>query len=158
MGFVNERISAEDAEKYGLESIDQSYMSRTRARSWTIDRDRNMYLRNVAAEREERQGYQTWNFYWNGDLIEFVQYVSDIAKNPDRTWAKATWNIERYGILDRSRRKEFLAREDQFFDILREALMVYQLGGVFMKEPFDQFEVTIKVDPAFLAWRSKRND
>lgn len=157
MSFVNERISTEDVEKYGLEAIDRSYMGRTRARDWTIDKEREIYLRNVASEREERQGFETWNFYWQGDLIEFVAHVSDIVKTPDRTSAKITWNIERYGILDQSRRKEFLAKEVQFFALLKEALMAYQLGGVFMKKPFDEFEVTIKVDPAFLIWRSKRN-
>lgn len=157
MGFVNERISAGDAEKYGLAEIDQQYFGRTRARDWTIDRDREIYLRHVASEREERQGFVTWNFFWSGDLIEFVAHASDIYDSPDRTFGKITWNIERYGILDQSRRKEFLAREDEFFVLLKEALMVYQLGGIFMKKPFENFEVTIKVDPAFLVWRSKRN-
>ncbi|PKO26660.1 MAG: hypothetical protein CVU36_23505 [Betaproteobacteria bacterium HGW-Betaproteobacteria-9] len=110
---------------------------------------------SFAAEREERHGFETWNFYWAGDLIEFVAHASDIEDRQDRSYAKITWNIERYGILDQSKRKDFLAHEDEFFVILKEALMVYRLGGVFMKKPFDEFEVTIKVDPAFPIWWSR---
>ncbi|PKO26661.1 MAG: hypothetical protein CVU36_23510 [Betaproteobacteria bacterium HGW-Betaproteobacteria-9] len=153
MSFVNEKISLEDRIKFNIDGINDTYHRRNL--DWTIDRDRSIYLREVAADREERQGYVTWNFCWNGELIEMVMYTSDISEDP--ATPGVTWNIERYGILDQSKRKDFLAHEDEFFVILKEALMVYQLGGVFMKKPFDKFEVTIKVDPAFLIWRSKRN-
>jgi len=48
MAFVNEHIPQEDVEKYGLESIDKNFIvGGTNSRAWTIDRERNIYLRNV---------------------------------------------------------------------------------------------------------------
>lgn len=155
MGFVNERISAEDAEKYGIIQINKGYLCSHL--DWTIDRDRCCYLRAVLYEREERQGYITWNFFWRGDLIEFVAHASDIYASPDRTFGKITWNIERYGVLDQSKRKEFLEHEKEFFGVLKEAFSAVQLGGLPKAKPFDEFEVIIEVNPAFLVWRSKRN-
>jgi len=46
MGFVNERISAEDAEKYGIDEINKDFiMGAGAAWYWTIDREKNAYFR-----------------------------------------------------------------------------------------------------------------
>lgn len=155
MSFVNERISAEDRINFDIDRINKTYL-RNRL-DWTVDRDRNSYLREVSSGREERQGYDTWNFYWNGDLIELVMYSSDIQKNQEHERARITWNIERYGIIDQTKRDAFLARKDEFFTILKEALTAYQLGGAFMQKSFDHFDVEIKVDPAFEASKGKHH-
>ena len=49
MPFINEFISEADVDKYGLKAIDEKVIvGGTRARDWTIDRERGIYLRNVA--------------------------------------------------------------------------------------------------------------
>lgn len=70
MAFVNEFIPKEDLEKYGIEEIDKQFIvGGTHARDWTIDRERNMYLRRVARGREELRNLSTWTFLWNDKLL-----------------------------------------------------------------------------------------
>ena len=73
MAFVNEFIPPEDVEKYGIKAIDEKFVvGRTRARDWTIDRDRDIYLRNVAmgaGADPDFRNQTTWTFYWHGDLL-----------------------------------------------------------------------------------------
>lgn len=67
MSFVNEFIPAEDVDKYGLKEIDKHFIvGGTNARDWTIDRDRDIYLRNVANGREDWRNQTKWTFYWRG--------------------------------------------------------------------------------------------
>lgn len=54
LAFVNERISAEDAEKYGLDAINEHFfMGAGGVRLWTIDREKNVYLRRMKSNQEE---------------------------------------------------------------------------------------------------------
>lgn len=70
MAFVNEYICDDDYKKYDIEKIDEGYVvGGTSSNSWTIDRDRDVYLRSVARGREEFSHWSTWTLYWHGDLI-----------------------------------------------------------------------------------------
>lgn len=65
--FVNEYITPEDAEKYHLAEIDAQFRGGSESRDWTIDRERDIYLRNLSWEREEEARYEGyWTFYWKG--------------------------------------------------------------------------------------------
>ena len=68
MAFVNEKIPEADFEKYGLRKIDYELLSigKTYSRDWTIDRVRDIYLREVAMGRDEESHLSTWTFYWKG--------------------------------------------------------------------------------------------
>ena len=79
MAFVNEEIPEADVEKYGLEKIDNELLSigKTYSRSWTIDRARDIYLREVAVGRDEESSISTWTFYWKGELIWFKREMID---------------------------------------------------------------------------------
>lgn len=73
MAFVSEFISSDDIARYDILSIDSKFLvGGTRARDWVIDRDREIYLRNVAhgggGESEIRNQTQ-WTFYWRGELL-----------------------------------------------------------------------------------------
>ena len=75
MTFVNERISPEDVEKYQIEKINRLVVGgvddRTRP-SWTIDRERNIYLRclcNQIGDEHCPTGLIAWNFFWKGYLF-----------------------------------------------------------------------------------------
>jgi hypothetical protein len=64
MPFVNERIPAEDFETYQLREIDKHHVvGGVNARTWTVDRERGMYLRLVANGREEFSHEMEWTFY-----------------------------------------------------------------------------------------------
>jgi hypothetical protein len=77
MAFVNEYIPETDVKKYDLEEIDKSLFGRgrTSSRDWTIDRDRDIYLRHVASGRDEDSRISTWNFHWKGSLIWFKREI-----------------------------------------------------------------------------------
>jgi hypothetical protein len=73
MPFVNEYIPAEDIEKYHLKEIDKKFIvGGTNARDWTVDRERNIYLRNVAnggGNEPEIRNQTTWSFFWHNELL-----------------------------------------------------------------------------------------
>ncbi|MDV3467550.1 hypothetical protein RZA67_02190 [Stenotrophomonas sp. C3(2023)] len=74
MSFVLEDISESDAVAFGIAEIDKEFVfGGTRARSWAIDRERNIYLRNVAnggGGEPELRNRTFWTFYWRGELLE----------------------------------------------------------------------------------------
>ena len=71
MAFVNEYIPEADIKKFDINEINKQYIvGGTNARDWTVDRDRNMYLRCVARGREEFRHQSTWTFYWHGELLK----------------------------------------------------------------------------------------
>ncbi|WP_285447800.1 hypothetical protein [Xanthomonas sp. LMC-A-07] len=70
---MSEFISPGDIARYDILSIDSKFLvGGTGARDWVIDRDREIYLRNVAhgggGEYEVRNRTQC-NFYWLGELL-----------------------------------------------------------------------------------------
>lgn len=71
MAYVNEYISAEDIDKYGIKEIDRTHFlgGNTRARDWTVDRERGRYLRHVSTGREERSHVSEWTFLCDGQLF-----------------------------------------------------------------------------------------
>jgi hypothetical protein len=53
-----------------LAEIDANFRGGNESRDWTIDRERDIYLRNLAIGREEEfrhQGY--WTLYWKGTAL-----------------------------------------------------------------------------------------
>lgn len=71
MVFVNEEISDEDYVSFDLEALDARPISgNPKPRDWTIDRDRNIYLRLSRVGREENFGMKSWDFFWKNALIE----------------------------------------------------------------------------------------
>jgi hypothetical protein len=82
MAFVNEYIPEADYEKYGLREIDERMIPpglpapRIKSRSWTVDRDRNMYLRKFSHGRFPEDAHLSgWTFFWRGELLWFARTV-----------------------------------------------------------------------------------
>ena len=126
MTFVNEYISAEEIKKYDLENINKRFIvGGTKARDWTIDRERNIYLRNVANGREEFSHQSTWTFYWHGELIllELDNISTSGVAGGDRCGNKKLRSITIPHHLE--------ANYDEIIVDLKEALTVYKDGGVF---------------------------
>ncbi len=71
--FINEFISDADVDKYGLKAIDEKFIvGGTRSRQLTIDRERDIYLRNVAiggGNEPEIRNQTQWSFYWKGYML-----------------------------------------------------------------------------------------
>jgi hypothetical protein len=82
MAFVNEYIPEADVEKYGLKEIDAKHLvGRMNRRNWTIDRERNVYLREVTTYRCEMENITKWTFFWKGELLWFDKKVLEAGGN-----------------------------------------------------------------------------
>lgn len=73
MAFVNEYISPEDRELYRLEAFEKRLGTINPQRSWTIDRDRDIFLRIINPEaRKSEPGdpdaryEKDFQFHWKG--------------------------------------------------------------------------------------------
>lgn len=126
MVFVNEKISHEDRSKYGLDEIDKKFVvGRTKARDWTIDRDRNIYLRRVANGRDELFYQSTWSFYWKGKLL--TVYLDTIDSSGGR--GEPGWSHLRVRKLELP--SSLVAKRGEILEDLKEALTVYKDAGVY---------------------------
>jgi len=131
MAFVNERISAEDAEEYGIDEINKDFiMGPGAAYYWTIDRDKNIYFRWMKGDREEPTEQQI-SFFWKGALfhIEFKRSGGgEKTAEGGKGWTHWSWNGMRrpknpddQAILD-AHRAEILAD-------IKDALRCYKDAG-----------------------------
>lgn len=125
MAFVNEYIPAEDVERYDIENINKMYVCGGVSGQWTIDRDRNIYLREVAAGVGHSGNSRIWNLFWHGELIEIkIEILASGGERNAPCWShKKIRNIQLPAQLE-VRRVEILAG-------LKEALTTYRDGGVF---------------------------
>ena len=135
MAFINEKISAEDAEKYGIDEINKHFFfGPGDVHLWTIDREKNVYLRRMKNNREEPTEHEV-SFFWKGALFHIDFKVTGSGEKTAEGWKGWThwsWNGMRRPknpndqvILD-EHRQEILAD-------LKEALTAYKDIGVFSK-------------------------
>ena len=125
MTFINEYISAEDKKRYNIDNINEKYIAAGVSSQWTIDRDRNIYLREVSAGIGHSGKNRIWNFFWNGTLIEIkIEILSSGGERGALCWAhKKIHDFQLPHTLE-SNREEILSD-------LKEALTAYKDGGVF---------------------------
>lgn len=126
MAFVNEYIPEADFEKYGLKEIDAKFLATgVKSRDWTIDRKRNIYMRQVTTYREDMENVTKWNFFWNGELLWFEKKVLE-ASGGRRAPVWAHIKIRNFNIPS-----QLEMYREKIYQDLREALLVYRDGGVF---------------------------
>lgn len=144
MSFINEFISDEDADNYQLKQIDEKFISNgTNARDWTIDRDRSIYLRNVAigsGAEPELRNRTLWTFYWQGDLLNLrLDLLAGTGGRGEPGWSHwlLVWLNGSNGLPAHLRSKK-----DEVIRDLEEALVAYKDFGVYSKNT----EYTITLD------------
>jgi hypothetical protein len=126
MAFVNEYISAADVQRYDIDAINERFIiGGTRSRSWTIDRDRDIYLRIVTRGREEVASISKWTLFRRGDLIvvelDLVGTTGGIGKP----------SSSHYKLLRMSMPSHLESQRNEVIADLREALLCYRDGGVY---------------------------
>lgn len=62
MTFINEKVSEQDIEKYGLREINKQFVRGDISYYWTIDQDRNIYLRDMGGNWQEPE-QQRFSFF-----------------------------------------------------------------------------------------------
>jgi hypothetical protein len=123
MAFINEKIPMDDIKKYGLNEINRRYAWGELV--WTVDRDRDIYLRQVRAGREEFSHESTWNLYWGGELLEVDIAIKDAGGTPrGECWAHK--KVQRIQVPP-----HLASKRDEILADLKEALTAYKDGGVF---------------------------
>ncbi|WP_443190348.1 hypothetical protein [Pseudomonas indica] len=123
MGFVNEFMSAEDIKKYGIEEINRRFLKSNYAPTWTVDRQRNIYLRQVASGREEFAGQKDYTFYWRGEMVVVRLDKSGGGVRGGEGWCH-------YKMLRLDLPEVLKDQCQEVLDDLKEALIAYQDAGV----------------------------
>lgn len=132
MAFVNEQINEDDRKKFDLEEIDKwlSNTGKVPNRSWTIDHEREIYLRVINRGREEYSHKSTWHFYWRGELMTVcLEILSAGGEREGHGWSH-------YKLVDCYKKGFFvpghlLVRRDEIIADLKAALIAYGDGGVY---------------------------
>lgn len=145
MGYVNEFIPADDIKKYSIEEIDSKFVGGSRSRQWTIDRERNSYLRNVSrggGSDPDLRNQTTWTFFWQGELITLQLDLLEASGDPGEPgWSH--WLLVRAngsnGLPNHLRSQGI-----EFLDDLKQALTAYKDLGVYSSNT--GYEVTLDVD------------
>jgi hypothetical protein len=132
MAFVNEYIPSEDVEKYHLEEIDKHFFPGTHARDWTIDRTRDIYLRNVelgGGSDPDLRNQTKWTFYWHNEPLTLrLDSLEGSGKPGEPGWSHwlLVWVNGSNGLP-----ASLKVHKAEFLADLKEALTAYQGGGVY---------------------------
>ncbi len=143
MAFVNEIITEEDRKKYGIEEIDKRFIvGNTHDMSWTIDRERDIYLRCVARGREDSRHKSTWTFHWCGELMTVcLEMLDGGGQRGGHGWSHyklVNCYLKGFFIPDR-----LLDRRDEIIADLRAALAAYGDGGIYSTTSSHETTLTI---------------
>jgi hypothetical protein len=130
MAFVNEYIAEADYEKYDLRDIcgkhNKAHHGCMHSRSWTIDRERNVFLIKTWAHQEATE--TGWAFYWHGEWIFFEATIKDVQVNKiaDSCWA--LHYIKKFVVPETLK-----AQQEQLIEDFRAAWSAYGAAGVLSK-------------------------
>jgi len=142
MPFVNEYISPEDAEKYALAEIDAQLRAGGISQQWTIDRERDIYLRIVSRGHEEEDRHESlWSFYWKGTpLLLRLDLLDAGGKRGGAAWSH--WGLI---FINGSRGLPLQLKDSRqtILEDLRQALSAYKDAGVLSKST--EFSVTLDI-------------
>lgn len=135
MGFVNEYISKSDMDIFKIKEIDKNVNihRRINSDSWTIDRDRGMYLRCVARGGEEFADESSWTFFWEGELIWVELKLVECGGQRNAPG----WSIKRITkvcLMDANSNylpAQLTAHKESIIRDLYEALLAYKDRGVY---------------------------
>ena len=98
MPFKNEYISAADQVKYDIARINALDAKSNYQPIWTVDRDKDVYLRLMRRNRDFDK--KDFTFYWKGTLTWIALSDEGILKDGRQIgtrWAQwpSTWNVNR---------------------------------------------------------------
>ncbi|MEQ1661459.1 MAG: hypothetical protein ABL877_02050 [Thiobacillus sp.] len=125
MAFVNEYISETDIEKYGIKELNLKFRKPNPKPDWTVDHERDIYLRYLYSGREEFSNRHTYYLYWKGTPLMVVLDLMDAggARGAEQWRHFKLWRLDIPEILKPDER-EIIAD-------LKEALIAERGGGVY---------------------------
>jgi hypothetical protein len=130
MSFVNEKVSEQDIEKYGLREINKKFFKGDHSYFWTIDRANDVYLRSMGNNWQEPEE-QVFSFYWKGHQFQIDLRICDSSGvrggAGSVTWGLSSNTTEKMVPLPQS----LEAYRSQITADLKDALRAYKDGGYF---------------------------
>lgn len=140
MAFVNEYITEEDKEKYGLDTLwakyhDVLHQKLPNKKDWTIDRERESWLMKTALIPDDSifdhaySSEQIWTLYCKGQSVEVRLEVSSDKEFNGKKYNKI-WNL--LAISPDSLNNLSI---DELIKLLEETLEVFGYEGVWMQYP-----------------------
>lgn len=128
MTFVTEKVTSQDIEKYGLPALNEIYR-RSSNYEWTIDRDRDIYLRRMGQSWQEPE-FKIFSFYWKGHELEIglrsVSYERTASGALHQTWAISPLPGSTKFWLP----PELELQRPQITSDLKEALVAFGTAGI----------------------------
>ncbi len=129
MAFVNEEIPTEDEKKYRIDEINKEFLMPPGDSSWTMDRDRDIYLRWMEADREEPSEQQV-SFYWKGG-----RFIIDLKRDEEGKYGgkgSTTWSWNGMYPPENPKGQAILDNHlEEIVTDLKEALKTYKDGGIY---------------------------
>lgn len=137
MGFVNEIITQEDRINYDLDEVESRKSAGVLIPeiSWTIDKERRIYLRKMrtynGSDIGDYTGKNLFYFYWENEIYELTCYLVKSEKINNNRMLKSTWLIEDIKNFN----KNNILKKD-FFDDLT---LAFNVPSFFLKDKLDVF-------------------
>jgi len=136
MAFINEFISDEDWKKYNIQEIEDSFkIGNSSDDSWTIDKENNIFLKNVAKSRIDDYGrtWVYWVFFWENKLYEITTEVIKLDKDKSGQNCQAYKKIRQFEFLDNDKEMDYNLRE-KILPYLTEAFIAHGDAGVYSSQ------------------------
>lgn len=124
MAFINEFIPEADVEKYGIKEINFHFNKSSFKPGWTIDRERDIYLRKLLQGRDEFSNQQSYHLYWKGTLIYLNVAIQ--GKKSDESTGEFDYKLLEIEIPD-----AITSNRDEILRDLKAALTESSGGGVY---------------------------
>ena len=135
MAFVNEYISDEDVEKYGIAQLrDELHAYHQRRYHWTRDRERDAYLVQIHHLGRDLEP-EDWLLYEKDRYCAVMLHREGGSMKLSERPYRILWHFD--GFCDAWLRCPVPAEEEQpqVIQLLKEALTVYGLNGVWRQVP-----------------------
>lgn len=124
MAFVNEYISEEDIKKYNIEALNEKLNIANYEPTWTVDNERDIYLRRVRRGREEFCDQITFFFSWKSLQMKMVLKEKGGGEQDGPQWTH--YELIRIDAWD-----DIAPYKKEIIENLKEALTAYKTLGVY---------------------------
>jgi len=132
MGFINEYVSEEDIKEYKLDELWFKYNPGKKEvpsyfqHHWTVDRENNVFLKEVDGGREEHSNRVVFAFFIKGDLFEVVL---DTVKGGSLDFSEQPY--VRIWELIQITPTALVDKHKDLISLLKNALTSFAVSGVF---------------------------
>lgn len=139
MTFINEYIPAEDKKKYNIADDSNFYLAGTS--SWTVDRERDMFLLpRTGFGPESEPGLCQWAFYWHGHLLDVR--LKSIDNGCDELGTHGWGRTKLLGISNMP--SALQSQRIQIITDLKDALTARKGSGIYSS--YSSYEVTLETE------------